>query len=116
MAESNEPAPVVNIEDDADTTPGYKPPAEKSMDEMLKLDQDDESLQKYKQSLLGDAAASAFCKQAGEFVFSRFATAGGGSDLCYKMGLTSCYNPSMLTDLNCVEIGHYIVAMYYRAR
>ena len=62
MAESNEPAPVVNIEDDADTTPGYKPPAEKSMDEMLKLDQDDESLQKYKQSLLGDAAASAFCK------------------------------------------------------
>ena len=50
MAESNEPAPVVNIEDDADTTPGYKPPAEKSMDEMLKLDQDDESLQKYKQS------------------------------------------------------------------
>lgn len=62
MAESNEPAPAVNVDDDVDTTPGYKPPAEKSMDEMLNLDQEDESLQKYKQSLLGDAKASTFCK------------------------------------------------------
>jgi len=60
MAESNEPAPAVNVDDDVDTTPGYKPPAEKSMDEMLNLDQEDESLQKYKQSLLGDAKASTF--------------------------------------------------------
>lgn len=64
MAESSETAPSVNIEDDVDTTPGYKTPAEKSMDEMLNQDQDDESLQKYKQSLLGSAAGaeSIFCK------------------------------------------------------
>jgi len=34
-------------------TPGYQPPAPKSMEEILKSDADDESLRKYKESLLG---------------------------------------------------------------
>ena len=37
-------------------TPGYKPPAEKSLTEIIKTDADDESLVKYKQALLGAGA------------------------------------------------------------
>jgi Rho GDP-dissociation inhibitor/dynein assembly factor 5 len=33
----------------------YKPPPEKTIEEILQTDQDDESLQKYKEKLLGDA-------------------------------------------------------------
>lgn len=64
MAESDEHPPKVDLDDDTDATPGYKPPAEKSMDAMLQLDAEDESLQKYKQQLLGSAAGaeSIFCK------------------------------------------------------
>ena len=41
-------------DDDApDETPGYRPPAPKSMEEIMKSDADDESLRKYKESLLG---------------------------------------------------------------
>lgn len=49
---------------DVENTPGYKPPAEKSMQEMLSQDTEDESLQKYKQSLLGAASSgtqTVFC-------------------------------------------------------
>jgi len=38
-------------------TPGYKPPAPKSMEDILKSDADDESLRKYKESLLGSGNA-----------------------------------------------------------
>lgn len=64
MAESDDHAPVVDVEDDVDTTPGYKPPAEKSMNDMLNQDTEDESLQKYKAQLLGNAAnaETIFCK------------------------------------------------------
>ena len=34
-------------------TPGYKPPEQKSVQQLLDIDQDDESLRKYKESLLG---------------------------------------------------------------
>lgn len=37
----------------------YKPPPEKSIDEILAADQDDESLKKYKEALLGQAQAGA---------------------------------------------------------
>eukprot|EP00158_Paraphelidium_tribonemae_P000941 Partr_v1_DN23736_c0_g3_i1_m53097 putative Rho GDP dissociation inhibitor (GDI) len=39
-------------------TAGYKAPAQKTMEEMKNLDQDDESLQKWKESLLKNATAS----------------------------------------------------------
>lgn len=61
MAESEE---QLNIDDgDIETTPGYKPPAEKSMQDMVNQDAEDESLQKYKASLLGSAVGSetTFC-------------------------------------------------------
>lgn len=45
---------VAPIEDDEpEETPGYKAPAQKSVDEIQKLDADDESLVRYKQALLG---------------------------------------------------------------
>ena len=33
-------------------TPGYKPPAKKTLEEIKKLDEEDESLRKYKEQLL----------------------------------------------------------------
>ncbi|KAJ3600764.1 hypothetical protein NHX12_031739 [Muraenolepis orangiensis] len=42
--------------DSGAVTPGYKPPVQKSLQEIQQLDQDDESLTKYKQTLLGAAA------------------------------------------------------------
>jgi len=45
---------ITPIEDDEpEETPGYVPPAQKSLDEIQQLDADDESLVKYKQTLLG---------------------------------------------------------------
>jgi len=47
-----------DIQDDEEITPGYKPPAEKTLSEIVGADQDDESLKKYKESLLGTALSS----------------------------------------------------------
>lgn len=46
------------VQDDEEITPGYKPPAEKTLSEIVSTDQDDESLKKYKESLLGTAIAN----------------------------------------------------------
>lgn len=43
-------------DDHEEATPGYKPPAKKGLDEILKTDQEDESLRKYKEALLGGGA------------------------------------------------------------
>lgn len=50
----------VQVIDDVDPeeTPGYKAPAQKAVSEIHALDADDESLVKYKQTLLGGEAAS----------------------------------------------------------
>ncbi|XP_029946447.1 rho GDP-dissociation inhibitor 1 [Salarias fasciatus] len=42
--------------DDSETQVNYKPPAQKSLQEIQELDKDDESLQKYKEALLGKTA------------------------------------------------------------
>jgi len=44
-------------DEEIDETPGYVPPAVKSLKEIEELDQDDESLVMYKKKLLGEAAA-----------------------------------------------------------
>ena len=49
MAEQ-EPVPIDNEE--PEETPGYKAPAQKTLDEIKNLDNDDESLVRYKQTLL----------------------------------------------------------------
>lgn len=53
----------LEIHDDVDST--YKPPAEKSLDDLMSFDQHDESLQKYKEKLLGEATS-------GKIVFGMF--------------------------------------------
>lgn len=45
------------VEVEQEEQAGYQPPPEKSIDEMLKTDEDDEALQKYKASLLGDGVS-----------------------------------------------------------
>lgn len=48
IAAENEESEVVN----------YKPPAQKSLQEIQELDKDDESLRKYKEALLGSTSVS----------------------------------------------------------
>jgi len=55
MAEDNEDLTPVDVEKDEEE--GYQPPPEKSIDDMIQADQEDESLQKYKAALLGGAVA-----------------------------------------------------------
>ncbi|XP_059204228.1 rho GDP-dissociation inhibitor 1 [Centropristis striata] len=43
-------------DEDDETNTNYKPPAQKSLQEIQELDKDDESLQKYKATLLGNVA------------------------------------------------------------
>jgi len=45
-----------------DETPGYQPPAQKSVVDIMSADADDESLKKYKESLLGPGGAVEVCK------------------------------------------------------
>ena len=52
MAEQKEDLPPAVGDDDLET-PGYVPPAPKSLNEIQNLDQEDESLNKYKDALLG---------------------------------------------------------------
>ncbi|XP_074638275.1 rho GDP-dissociation inhibitor 1-like [Acropora palmata] len=58
MADPNEQAAPVE-DDEPEETPGYKAPAQKTLDEIQQLDADDESLVRYKQMLLGGATAGA---------------------------------------------------------
>lgn len=54
---SDDHAAVV-VQDDEEMTPGYRPPAEKTLNEIVNQDTNDESLKKYKESLLGSAISS----------------------------------------------------------
>uniref|UniRef100_A0A8C7ILE3 Rho GDP-dissociation inhibitor 1 n=1 Tax=Oncorhynchus kisutch TaxID=8019 RepID=A0A8C7ILE3_ONCKI len=49
---------AIAAENDVGETVNYKPPAQKTLQEIQELDQDDESLRKYKEVLLGAGAAS----------------------------------------------------------
>lgn len=52
-----EKAPEPHVEEDDDELDGklnYKPPPQKSLKELQEMDKDDESLTKYKKTLLGD--------------------------------------------------------------
>ena len=53
MAEEEETQMEGLENDEPEETPGYKPPAQKTLDEIQDLDADDESLVRYKQALLG---------------------------------------------------------------
>jgi len=55
MAEEEETVAPVDVDHEDD--PNYQPPPEKSIDDMLQADKDDESLVKYKAALLGGAVA-----------------------------------------------------------
>lgn len=57
MADPAEEVPAAVEDEEPEETPGYKPPAQKSVDEIQQLDADDESLVRYKQALLGDLPA-----------------------------------------------------------
>lgn len=56
MADPAEQAAPIE-DDEPEETPGYKAPAQKTLDEIQQLDADDESLVRYKQMLLGGATA-----------------------------------------------------------
>ncbi|XP_036946211.1 rho GDP-dissociation inhibitor 1 [Acanthopagrus latus] len=63
MAEQ-EPTPeqlaeIAAANEESTTSVNYKPPAQKSLQEIQELDKDDESLRKYKEALLGNPAVAA---------------------------------------------------------
>lgn len=58
MADDKEQQTAPAVEDDEDH-PNYKPPAAKSLKDIVEADKEDPSLQKYKETLLGAATAEA---------------------------------------------------------
>lgn len=54
---AQEEVPTSVGDEEPEETPGYKAPAQKTLDEIQKLDADDESLVRYKQLLLGNVSA-----------------------------------------------------------
>ncbi|XP_065180768.1 rho GDP-dissociation inhibitor 1-like [Sycon ciliatum] len=76
MASEEDPtvAAAAGGEEDELQTPGYKAPAKKSLDEIQKLDQDDESLVKYKKMLLGEAANAEMLDEGGSNVIVKSIT------------------------------------------
>jgi len=48
-----------DVPDEHDVATGYKPPAQKSVTDIIKADAEDESLRKYKEALLGAALSGA---------------------------------------------------------
>lgn len=63
MADDN--LPVANEGSD-DENPNYKPPAEKTLQEIVHTDQEDESLRKYKETLLGSATSDVIIVDAND--------------------------------------------------
>ena len=55
MAESEDPSSHEITSEEPEETPGYKPPAQKTLKEIQDQDQEDESLVRYKQMLLAGA-------------------------------------------------------------
>ncbi|XP_066139800.1 rho GDP-dissociation inhibitor 1 isoform X2 [Euwallacea fornicatus] len=55
MADTDQVTTPEDLDKEPDTN--YKPPPEKSISELLEIDQEDESLRKYKEALLGQAQA-----------------------------------------------------------
>lgn len=57
--EENVEIQPVSEENEEEQPTNYKPPPEKTLQEMIETDQDDESLRKYKETLLGSSATGA---------------------------------------------------------
>lgn len=55
------------LEEELEVESNYKPPPEKTIEQILETDKEDESLRKYKETLLGEARAGGIV--VGEFVF-----------------------------------------------
>ena len=58
MAEKEDKEVVEEQHEEEDDNPNYKPPAPKSLDEIVNADAEDESLRKYKEALLGAAGGA----------------------------------------------------------
>ena len=74
--------PVADVEEES----SYKPPPEKSLEDMIKQDVDDESLRKYKETLLGNSATGAVVvgKCSGPHPWSP-----GGLFMAHRMAIAS---------------------------
>lgn len=47
---------------EVETTPGFKPPAEKKLEEIINQDKGDESLENYKKTLIGSGIPDPVCE------------------------------------------------------
>lgn len=55
------------LEEDLEVESNYKPPPEKTIEQILETDKEDESLRKYKETLLGEAKAGGIIVGEGLF-------------------------------------------------
>lgn len=46
---------IESVDEDVEAESNYKPPPEKSIEQILEADKEDESLRKYKETLLGES-------------------------------------------------------------
>jgi len=59
MSEEEVKVQNLSLEEHEEDNPNYKPPPQKSLDEIINADAEDESLRKYKEALLGQATKDA---------------------------------------------------------
>lgn len=71
-------SPVSDTPEIDEEVPGYKPPAEKSIKEILEQDDDDESLRRYKEQLIGGEAAVPFPNDPRRVIIQRLALVAEG--------------------------------------
>lgn len=95
MTEKEPEVHVEEDEDELDSKLNYKPPPQKTLQELQELDKDDESLAKYKKTLLGDGPVVAGMAQDRDrhMFVSGFATKSKGGattiDKCIEELLSS---------------------------
>lgn len=69
MSDEQKPTDVETV-DELEPDANYQPPPVKSIEEIMSIDQEDESLRKYKEALLGKAQAEKII--VGELILLRF--------------------------------------------
>jgi Rho GDP-dissociation inhibitor len=92
--------------------PGYKPPAQKSLDTIKNLDKEDESLQKYKQMLLGNNDEVPFPNDPRNVIVSKLAICPEGRsdiELSLEGELSNLKNQPIILK----EGTHYRVKIYF---
>ena len=105
---------------EVDTTPGYQPPAQKTLDEIVSADAEDEALVKYKATLLAGATSGAAACQynyvlGGKiqmidwfiYIWKQFCINFGGHEFFLILKITNCADPSYSISIISIISSYY---------